>query len=59
MLVIRQYRHIKSLQRGGRGHEPGGILGTQRGELAVKCLACPHPGLNLPDGWERCPKDKQ
>lgn len=23
------------------------------GELVVKCPACPRPGVNLPDGWER------
>ncbi|KAG1785033.1 uncharacterized protein HD556DRAFT_1435285 [Suillus plorans] len=41
--------------RGGRGHDPGGIAETKAGELAVLCLACPHPGKNLPSGWEHSP----
>jgi hypothetical protein len=52
MLMVRQYRHIKALQRGGRGHEAGGIVSTERGALAVKCLACPDPDTNLAIGWE-------
>ncbi|KAG2117623.1 hypothetical protein DEU56DRAFT_874102 [Suillus clintonianus] len=47
----RQFRHILSLKRAGRGHEPGGALGTTEGELAVLCPACPQPGKNLPLGW--------
>ena len=42
-----------ALKRAGRGHEPGGIDATSKGELTVECPACPHPGRNLPDGWER------
>ncbi|KAK0493265.1 hypothetical protein EDD18DRAFT_1310625 [Armillaria luteobubalina] len=30
---------------------PGGIEATQPGELALRCPACPHPRINLPDGW--------
>lgn len=47
------------LKRGGRGHDMAGIEGTQSGELAVACPSCPHPGINLPLGWEDVPKDKQ
>ncbi|KAG2058310.1 hypothetical protein BDR06DRAFT_980537 [Suillus hirtellus] len=36
----------------GRGHDPGGINATTAGELAVQCPVCPHPGKNLPQGWE-------
>lgn len=25
------------------------------GELANKCAACPHPGINIPQGWEDHP----
>ncbi|KAK0501813.1 hypothetical protein EDD18DRAFT_1307212 [Armillaria luteobubalina] len=32
---------------------PGCIEGTQPGELALRCPACPHPHVNLPDGWEK------
>jgi hypothetical protein len=41
-----------AFKRAGRGHEPGGIDATSKGELTVECPACPHPGRNLPDGWE-------
>ena len=42
-----------ALKRAGRGHAQGGIDVTLRGELMVECPACPHPGRNLPDGWEK------
>jgi hypothetical protein len=42
-----------TLKRGGRGHDPAGIDATSNGELMVECPACPHPGKNLPDGWEK------
>ncbi|KAF9003812.1 hypothetical protein BDZ89DRAFT_1145888 [Hymenopellis radicata] len=35
----------------GRGHDPSGIAGTEEGELAVECPACPHPDRNLPEDW--------
>lgn len=52
MRMARQYNMLKRFKRAGRGHSPGGIAGTGSGELAVKCWACPHPGINLPEGWE-------
>jgi hypothetical protein len=45
------------LLRRGRGHDPTGNAGTQEGELAVPCPACPHPGKNLPEGWENAPPE--
>ena len=57
--MVLQWRHLKMLKRGGRGHDMAGIEGTQSGELAVACPSCPHPGINLPLGWEDVPKDKQ
>lgn len=44
------------LKRSGRGHDPAGIESTLDGECAVECPACPHPGKNLPDGWEDAPE---
>ncbi|KAF7321643.1 CxC2 domain-containing protein [Mycena kentingensis (nom. inval.)] len=29
-----------------------GVHGTGPGELAIRCPACPRPGVNLPEGWE-------
>ncbi|KAJ3503690.1 hypothetical protein NLJ89_g8322 [Agrocybe chaxingu] len=47
-----QWRHLKMLKRGGRGHDPSGAVGTANGELAILCPTCPHPSINLPTGWE-------
>ncbi|KDR67025.1 hypothetical protein GALMADRAFT_106020 [Galerina marginata CBS 339.88] len=55
--IIREYRHIKMLKRAGRGHSVGGAAGTTQGECAVICPACPHPGINLPNGWEKAPEN--
>ncbi|KAJ7029929.1 hypothetical protein C8F04DRAFT_1211870 [Mycena alexandri] len=70
-LMTRKYRHLQMCKRCGRGHDgkgvpvgPGsstlayGIDATQRGELAIPCRACPHPGVNLPLRWEKAPLDK-
>lgn len=50
--MTREFRHLKQLKRAGRGHDPNGIEAMKEGECAVICPACPHPGINLPDGWE-------
>ena len=50
-----QWWHLKLLKWGGRGHDPTGIDSTKSGELAVLCPSCPHPSINLPDGWEDVP----
>ncbi|KAJ7060165.1 hypothetical protein C8F01DRAFT_1058798 [Mycena amicta] len=57
--MARQFNFLKRLKRSGCGHEPGGVLGTGPGELAVRCWACPAPGFNLPDGWDRRPEEEQ
>ena len=58
MRIVRQWRSLKQLKRGGRGHEDTGIDGTKPGELALLCPACPHPGINLPPDWELAPPAK-
>jgi hypothetical protein len=55
--ICRQYRHLMMLKCGGRGHDPGGAEATASGELAVHCPACPRPGINLPEGWDRASKE--
>ncbi|KAJ8701131.1 hypothetical protein PTI98_002092 [Pleurotus ostreatus] len=55
MRIVREWRHIRLLKRAGRGHEPGGVLGTAEGSCAVLCPACPHPGKNLPPNWQAVP----
>ncbi|KAI0042927.1 hypothetical protein FA95DRAFT_1575419 [Auriscalpium vulgare] len=57
-LVVRQWRFLKMLKRGGRGHDPAGVDATSPGALAVECPACPRPGVNLPDGWESAGPDQ-
>lgn len=44
------------LKRVGRGNSLCPVAETNSGELAVLCPACPQPGVNLPDDWE---KDEQ
>jgi hypothetical protein len=56
---MREWRHLKMLKRAGRGHDPTGVKGTQPGELAVVCPACPQPDINLPENWETVSDDKQ
>ncbi|KAF7327504.1 CxC2 domain-containing protein [Mycena kentingensis (nom. inval.)] len=57
--VARQYRHLMLLKRAGRGHDRFGVMGTAEGELALRCPACPRPGVNLPDDWAEVePQDR-
>lgn len=58
MRMMREWRHLLLLKRGGRGNEPEGPSGTLPGELALKCPACPHPEINLPSNWKTAPPDK-
>jgi len=55
--MVLQWRHLKMLKWGGRGHDPTGARGTQPGELAILCPSCPRPGVNLPEGWEQAPAE--
>ena len=59
MRIIREWRHLKMLKRTGRGHDPAGVYNTKEGACAVLCPACPHPGKNLPDDWDKAPKEKE
>ncbi|KAG2130405.1 uncharacterized protein EDB93DRAFT_1243278 [Suillus bovinus] len=52
MCMVHKWQHLKQLWHAGRGHDTGGIKATTTGELALQCPACPHPGKNLPEGWE-------
>ncbi|KAG1759386.1 hypothetical protein EDD22DRAFT_955913 [Suillus occidentalis] len=59
MHMVHEWRHLLQLRCSGRGHDPTGANGTNSRELAVLCPACPHPGKNLPDGWESAPPSIQ
>ncbi|KAJ7106101.1 hypothetical protein C8R43DRAFT_1140582 [Mycena crocata] len=52
--MCREFRHIILCKRGGRAiaYDPTGVEGTEEGELALRCPACPRPGVNLNEGWE-------
>ncbi|KAJ7041341.1 hypothetical protein C8F04DRAFT_1253041 [Mycena alexandri] len=60
LLMTREWRHIQQLKRFGRVHLPGGCRGIPGGACALRCPACPQPGMNLvPDGeWRRVPPEK-
>ncbi|KAF7308828.1 CxC2 domain-containing protein [Mycena kentingensis (nom. inval.)] len=36
-----------------------GAAATSPGELAIRCPACPRPGVNLPDDWQLAPPEDQ
>lgn len=57
--MILQWRHLKLLKRGGRGHDVTGANGTKDGELAITCPSCPHPGINLPADWKDASEEKR
>ncbi|KAJ7736633.1 hypothetical protein B0H16DRAFT_1466534 [Mycena metata] len=52
--MCREYAHLLSLIRAGCAHKPeGGVEATGPGELCVLCPVCPHPGVNLPNDWDK------
>ncbi|KAJ7753859.1 hypothetical protein B0H16DRAFT_1316820, partial [Mycena metata] len=57
--ICREYRHLMMLKRGGRAYDEDGVEGTQPGQLAVICPACPRPGINLPKDWETASKEER
>jgi CxC2 like cysteine cluster associated with KDZ transposases len=59
LYAIQIWRHLKMLERAGRGHDPAGVEATKFGECAVECPACPHPEKNLPDDWKSAPPEKR
>ncbi|KAN0109688.1 hypothetical protein V8E52_009034 [Russula decolorans] len=59
LTVIRLWRHLKLLKRSGHGHDPAGANGTQPGQCAVECPACPHPNRNIPPDWIDAPDSRR
>ncbi|KAJ7895849.1 hypothetical protein B0H13DRAFT_1885371 [Mycena leptocephala] len=57
MHMVHEYRHLQMCKRAGHAHHPEGISATQLGELAIPCRACPHLGINPPEGWEDAPPE--
>ncbi|PBK83209.1 hypothetical protein ARMGADRAFT_1038011 [Armillaria gallica] len=55
MCMKLQWAHLKMLKRGGRAYTDVGVATTKPEELVVLCPSCPHPGINLLEGWENAP----
>ncbi|KIJ35086.1 hypothetical protein M422DRAFT_181134, partial [Sphaerobolus stellatus SS14] len=50
--VQRQWRLVKGWKRGGVVNS---LAPRQVGSLALRCVSCPMPGVNLPADWESHP----
>ncbi|KAK7024195.1 hypothetical protein VNI00_016503 [Paramarasmius palmivorus] len=58
--MVRQWRNLGMLRRAGHGNDgERKVDATKPGELAVPCIACPRPGINLPDGWNKALRQSQ
>ncbi|KAK7024597.1 hypothetical protein VNI00_016158 [Paramarasmius palmivorus] len=60
--VVRQWRYLKMLKRGGIGNVPSAtrdLSRIPRGSLSLRCLACPRPGVNIPNDWRKASPDKR
>jgi hypothetical protein len=53
MRMLREYRHNKMMKRAGHGNIENGVQLTKRGDLTITCPACPIPGVNLPEDWDK------
>ena len=52
--VLRQWRDIQARQRNGEAFADASSSQAQRkGALALFCPACPQPGINLPEDWNK------
>ena len=51
MRISRAWRDIITRIQAGYGYTAEGIV--EPGALAIFCPACPQPGVNLPDDWEK------
>ncbi|KAJ7584153.1 hypothetical protein C8J56DRAFT_1054689 [Mycena floridula] len=60
-LMVREWRHLHMVKRAGCSHDPAGVevASSKAGALALRCPACPHPGINLPNDWKDVPPEKQ
>ncbi len=57
--LVRQFTHLKMMKCLGRGNVKASIQSTTPRELALKCPACPIPGINLPPDWDSAPPEFQ
>ncbi|KAK0474610.1 hypothetical protein IW261DRAFT_1341509, partial [Armillaria novae-zelandiae] len=47
--VVHEWSFIRLLKRAGIGNNHGGWKAAKPGSCAMECLACPHPGINIPE----------
>ncbi|KAL0574972.1 hypothetical protein V5O48_006988 [Marasmius crinis-equi] len=58
--VVRQWRFLKLLKRAGVGNvEDPDLDVLDPGSLAIRCPACPIPGVNMPKTLESIPPDER
>ncbi|KAE9383288.1 hypothetical protein BT96DRAFT_961070 [Gymnopus androsaceus JB14] len=50
------YKEFSRMIRGQGNNSHRLVADTKSGELAVQCIACPKPGVNLPDDWQQADK---
>ncbi|KAF6749650.1 hypothetical protein DFP72DRAFT_818655, partial [Ephemerocybe angulata] len=56
--MVHEWRHLRLLKRMKRGHDPiRSASETKEGECALLCPPCPHPKINMPEGWEDEPEE--
>ncbi|KAJ7220366.1 hypothetical protein C8J57DRAFT_1536840 [Mycena rebaudengoi] len=55
MHIMRRWRDTKQLKRAGCGHVEDGVANVVQGQLRLDCCACPQPGWNLDEDWEKVP----
>ena len=51
MRALRQWRDLSNRRRAGQPLDPS--VDLKPGDLALFCPACPQPGINLPEDWEK------
>ncbi|KAJ3817509.1 hypothetical protein F5880DRAFT_1626284 [Lentinula raphanica] len=57
--MMKEWRHLKMAKRAGRGNDASRTLAeTRSGEMGISCIACPRPGINLPEDWKNVPASK-
>ncbi|TEB25274.1 hypothetical protein FA13DRAFT_1899707 [Coprinellus micaceus] len=58
MWIVHEWRILRMFKRFARGHDNLGVKNTKQGECALRCPACPLPGINMPK-WENIPRKKR
>ncbi|KAI1783076.1 hypothetical protein LXA43DRAFT_977289 [Ganoderma leucocontextum] len=57
--ILDRYRAFMRVVAHWTWTRPLGVAGTKLGELAIRCLACPQPNVNLPAGWDKVAADEK